>query len=83
MQTFVSSLVKAFMDYKSVFHKNEYISYKFDENICYNYTIALYRGEFYLVNIDILTLIFLIINAILLSGLTVLAIKLFKYLKKK
>ena len=36
-----------------------------------------------MVNIDILTLIFLIINAILLSGLTVLAIKLFKYLKKK
>lgn len=36
-----------------------------------------------MVNIDILTLVFLIINAVLLIGLTVLAIKLFKYLKKK
>ena len=34
-------------------------------------------------DIDVLTLIFLIINAVFLSGLTVLAIKLFKYLKKK
>lgn len=36
-----------------------------------------------MVDIDILTLVFLIINAVLLAGLTVLAIKLLKYLKKK
>lgn len=36
-----------------------------------------------MVDIDILTLVFLIINAVLLAGLTVLVIKLFKYLKKK
>lgn len=36
-----------------------------------------------MISIDILTLIFLIINAVLLVGLTVLAVKLFKFLNKK
>lgn len=36
-----------------------------------------------MVDIDVLTLVFLIINAVLLAGLTVLAVKLFKIIKKK
>lgn len=36
-----------------------------------------------MVDIDVLTLVFLIINAVLLAGLTVLAVKLFKFIKKK
>lgn len=36
-----------------------------------------------MIQIDILTLVFLIINTVLLAGLTVLAVKLFRFLKKK
>ena len=36
-----------------------------------------------MVDIDILTLVFLIINPVLLAGLTVFAVKLVKFLKKK